>query len=357
MNKNTILALSFLVPLAACGDKPKPPVPSPRVVLAYQVRVGGGAAQAEYSGEVKPRHEAALGFRVAGKLIERRVEVGDSVAAGQVLARLDPADLAQSLKGAQAQLAAAEAERTFARAELERYRGLRAQQFVSQAALDGKETALKSAEEKFRAAAAQRAIAANQAAYAALVSDSAGVVSAVLAEPGQVLAAGQPVIKVARSGEKEVAIALPENRVAAATHARAVEISLWAAPDKRYRGRVREVAPQADPVTRTFAVRVSLLDADDDVRLGMTARVSLADAGGSAPMLIPAGSVFQQGKQAAVWVIATDGRVHLRPVQVSAWREDGAAIQGGLAEGERIVAAGAYKLVEGEKVQVADTRP
>lgn len=354
MNKPMILAFGALV--AACGDKPAPPALQAQTVLVHTARAGTGAVQAEYSGEIRPRHETALAFRVGGKLVERRVDVGDRVAAGQSLARLDPSDLAQSLKGAEAQWAAAEAERTFARAELERYRGLKAQQFVSQAALEAKETALKAAEEKVRATAAQGALAANQAGYASLVSDHAGVVSAVLAEAGQVVAAGQPVLRVARSDAKELLVALPENRVTELNEARDLVVTLWAAPDRRYQGRVREIAPQADPVTRTFAARIAIVDADAQVRLGMTARVSMARAQGAAKILIPAGSVFQQGRQPAVWVIGGDQRVHLRPVEVVAWREDGVAVRSGLAEGERIVAAGAHKLTEGETVQVTEGR-
>jgi RND family efflux transporter MFP subunit len=355
------LSWLLLILLPACGDKVVPLPQPPRVVLLHQVHLGAGANQAVYSGEVRPRHEAALGFRVGGKLIERRVDVGDRVAAGQVLARLDVADLAQAQQGVEAQLAAAQADLGLARAEAERYRSLFAQKFISQSALDVKEVALKGAEEKWRAATAQRAIARNQTGYAQLASDQAGVVSGVLAEVGQVLAAGQAVVKVARTDEKEVLIALPENRVAELAAAGDVVVTLWAAPDKRYRGRVREVSPQADPLTRTYAARVAILDADAGVRLGMTARVDLGAGGktgkpGTATM-IPAGSVFQQGKRAAVWVIGDDSRVHLRPVDVTAWRDDGVAISSGLAEGERIVAAGAHKLAEGEAVRLAETRP
>lgn len=352
MNRLLLIPL-LLLPLAGCGKKPVPSVPLPQTVLAHTVRAGGAASQADYSGEVRARHEVSLAFRVGGKLVARAVDVGDRVAAGQVLARLDPADLALSSSGAEANLAAAAAERTYAQAEALRYRDLRAQQFVSAALLDAKETALKAAEEKVRALATQAVLAQNQRGYSELRGDAAGVVSAVLAEAGQVVAAGQPVLKVAKSGEQEVLVAVPENRVAELSKAGEVAVTLWAAPDKRYRGRVREVAPQADPVTRTYAARVSILDADADVRLGQTARVLLKNAKGDALTLIPLGSVFQQGNQPAVWLLGGDGRVHLRPIDVAAWREDGVAVRGGLSKGERIVAAGAHKLSEGEVVRVA----
>ena len=148
-------------------------------------------------------------------------------------------------------------------------------------------------------------------------------------------------------------VAVPENRVAELTRAGEVVVTLWAAPEKRYRGRVREVAPQADPVTRTYAAKISILNADAEVRLGQTARVTLKTTK-DAQTLIPLGSVFQQGQQPAVWLLEKDGRVHLRPVTVAAWREDGVAVKGGLSAGERIVAAGAHKLVEGEAVRVVE---
>ncbi|MDO9225794.1 MAG: efflux RND transporter periplasmic adaptor subunit [Pseudomonadota bacterium] len=351
---NRVFWLLLALPLAGCGEKAAPPVAQAKMVLAHVVAAGSAAGQAEYSGEVRARHEVGLAFRVGGKVVARAVDVGARVVAGQMLARLDATDLALSVSGAAANLAAAAAERAYAEAEVKRYRDLRAQQFVSAAALDVRETALKATEEKHRALAAQAGLASNQRGYAELRADSAGVVSAVLVESGQVVAAGQPVLRVAKSGEKEVVVAVPENRVNELAKAGEVAVTLWAAPEKHYRGRVREVAPQADPVTRTYAAKVTLLDADAEVRLGQTARVLLKNASGGALTLIPLGSVFQQGTQPAVWLIGANGQVHLRPIQVAAWREDGVAVSGGLAAGERIVAAGAHKLVEGEAVRVAE---
>lgn len=344
----------LLLGLAACGKEAPAPTPAARAVLVHEVR-GAAGQQAEYSGEVRARHEVALGFRVGGKLVARLVDVGQQVAAGQVLARLDAGDFALNSRGAEASLAAAAAERAYAEAEARRYRDLRAQNFVSAALLDAKETALKAAEEKHKALATQAGLARNQAGYAELRSDTAGVVAAVLAEAGQVVAAGQPVLRVAKSGEREVVIAVPENRVDALAQAGELAVSLWALPEVRFRGRVREIAPQADPVTRTFAARVSILGADARVRLGQTARVHLPVTGTA--LLIPAGSVFQRGKQPAVWIVGADGRVHLQAVTVAAWREDGVALSGGLPAGSRIVAAGAHKLTEGEAVRVLDRGP
>ena len=356
--KHVFPALTVLLLLAAC-EQPPPPPPPPRAVIAYAVKaetLGGGIF---HSGEVRARQESALGFRIPGKLVERRVDVGDVVREGQVIARLDASDPALAAQAAKNSLAAADADLELARAEAKRFETLRQQNFVSQAALDTRVTALKAADNRAQAARAQSTSAGNQAGYADLVADSAGVVSAVLAEPGQVLSSGQPVVRVARTGgrDREVLISLAENRVGELKRQREVSVSLWADETRTYRGVVREISPQADPVTRTFAARVSIVDADAAVRLGMTATVAVAGSA-SGVLRVPAGAIVQKDGKPAVWVLG-DGEVRdivLRPVSVSAFREDGVFLSGGLKPGETIVAVGAHKLMPGEKVRVAETR-
>lgn len=355
MRMKAHLVLPLALALAGCGKEAPPPAAEVKTVLAHVVHLGEGDSPAEYSGEVRPRREVAAAFRVAGKLVERRVEVGERVRSGQVLARLDPADLAQGLKGMEAERAAALAERDYARAEAERYRQLRGQGFISQAALDGKETTLKATEERLTALQARTAQARNQTAYTELRADRGGVVAAVLAEAGQVVAAGQAVLRLALDEEKDVAVAVPENRLDEFRAGLPVEVRLWALPGRTFSGRVREVSPQADPVTRTYAARVTVTDPDAAIRLGMTAQVGYRRASGVAT-LIPGGALFQQARRPAVWVIGPDGRLTLRPVQVLAYREDGVSLSAGLAEGERIVAAGAHQLSAGEVVRVAEAR-
>lgn len=331
--------------LAAACSKPAPPAEPPRPVLSMLVGAAGSDAAANtYSGELRSRYETPLAFRVAGKIIERRVDAGATVKAGEVLARLDPADTAASATAAAAQLALAEAD-------ARRYRDLRAQNFVSQAALDARETALKSAQ-------AQAELARNQNAYTTLVADSAGVVAAVAAEVGQVVAAGQTVFRVSRPGSMEVAIAVPESRVGSLRIGQPAEVSLWADASARYRGVLRELASVADPVTRTFAARVAIADTglaqSGGVRplLGMTASVRFA-AAAQAPLHVPLTAIFQQDGKPAVWVLAADSTVALRPVEVAAWGEKDATLAAGLVAGERIVVAGVHKLAAGEKVRVA----
>ena len=346
----------LLSALGACKKEEVTPL-APRGVIAFAVKAESKGGGALYSGDVRPRTESALGFRIGGKLVERRVEVGDVVKPGQVLARLDRTDPALAAQASNNQKAVTEADLVLARADAKRFESLRAQNFVSQSALDGKQAALKAAESRAEAARAQADTAGNQALYADLIADASGVVTTVLAEPGQVLAAGTPVVRIARMGgqDKDVVISVAENRVRELSLQKEVSISLWANGGKTYRGRVREISPQADPVTRTFTAKVALLDADDEVRLGMTATVIVSGVADNI-LQVPSSSIVQQDGKPAVWVLAADGALNLRPVTVAAFREDGTILSAGVSPGEKIVAAGGHKLMPGERVRILETR-
>jgi RND family efflux transporter MFP subunit len=338
-----LLFLPFL--LAACSEAPPPPA-APKLVRTLKVGAGETAtdgAQRSYSGEVRARIETTLGFRIAGKIVERRVDAGAAVKAGQVLARLDPAD-------AGLQSTQAEAQRALAAADVARYRDLKAKNYISASALDARETA-------FKAAEAQAALARNQAAYTTLVADRAGVIGQVLAEPGQVVSAGQAVFRLAPDGEREIAIALPEGEVSAFKLGQAAEVSFWAtqgAAEKPLVGRLREISPVADPVTRTYAARVSLKDADPLLPLGMSATVRFpTGVPGATKLMVPLTAIFQKGNQPAVWKVGADNTVSLQAISVAAFTDGGAVVVGGLAGGEQIVAAGVNLLSAGEKVRVA----
>lgn len=350
MKKLLCTTLAMLA-LVACSETPPPPAP-PKVVRTLIVGAGDDpelvrnkANARTYSGEVHARHETTLGFRIPGKIIARLVDAGGVVGAGQPLARLDAADagLQASQAGAQAALALAETKR---------YRELRLKNFVSQAALDVRETTL-------IAAQAQAGLARNQAAYATLAADRAGVIVAVLAEPGQVVTAGQPVFRLAPDGEREVAINLPETEVAHFAAGMPAEVSLWAQGQAApaLAGKIREITPLADPATRTYAVRVALPGANPRLPLGLTASVRFPEAktAGATALRLPLAAVFQQGAQMAVWIVGADNTVSLRPVTVAALADDGARITAGLTGGERIVAAGVHKLTAGEKVRLAES--
>lgn len=347
MRVNLVLIVLAIL-LSACG-KPAAPTaqegrPAATIVVGY---VAPDRANV-YSGEVHARHEAVLGFRIGGKIVERLVDAGTQVRKGQVLARLDAID-------SRLQESAATAQYRLAEEELNRYRELRDQNFVSQSALDAKETALK-------AAAAQAGLARNQEAYTSLVSDRDGVVTGTFAEVGQVVVAGQAVVRVAQQGEREVVISVPETRYPSIKIGMSAEIELTAtssnAPSK-LQGYVREIVPAADAASHTYPVRVSFVAGDAKLALGMTARVRLNESKGNTTKhagsyLIPLTSLFQQGESSAVWIVAADRTVSLRPVVVAEYRDDGVLIASGIAAGERIVSAGVHKLSAGEKVQVIE---
>ena len=339
------LLLCALPLVVACGKAP-PPADPPRPVLTMVVGAGGQTGGITYSGEVRSQYESPLAFRVPGKISVRYVDAGAVVKSGEVLARLDPADLALSATAAQAQFELAEAD-------VRRFRELQAKQFVSQAALDAKETA-------YRAALAQADLARNQSAYGALRADQGGVVAQVLAEAGQVVSAGQVVLRLARADAPEVAIAIPESRMREIRPGMEAEVALWADEGARYSAVVRELATVADPQTRTYAARVKVKAPDTRILLGMTATVHFSlpgDDKGDA-LKIPLGAIFQQEGKPAVWVVGSDNKLMLRPVEVRQFGEHEARLAsgepGGLKAGERIVVAGVHKLRVGEEIKAVD---
>ncbi|WP_206199397.1 efflux RND transporter periplasmic adaptor subunit [Parasulfuritortus cantonensis] len=345
-----VLALALSASLLSACKEDKPPAPPVPSVLVLAAAGAAGSEGPSYSGEVRARHEADLAFRVGGKLVARLVDVGAQVRPGTVLARLDPADLQLNVAAVRAQVSAAESDLALAKADLDRYTALARDKFVSPAMLDAKTTAWQAAAARLDQARAQLAVSGNQAAYGTLASDRAGVVTAVLAEPGQVVAAGQAVVRVARPDEKEVLVYVPEGQLAAFKAANSLAVTLWARPDLRLRGRLRELAPAADPATRTYAARVSLPDAGADVQLGMTAQVALAEDAGVPGILVPLSAVIERGQGPEVWVVA-QGKALRRPVKVAAYREDGVVLAAGVAVGEAVVAVGAHKLVAGQAVR------
>src|SRR5574343_593759 len=349
----TLLLLGTSALLGACrsGEAPPPPPPVVLVQPAAPAALDGSV----YTGEIRARHEVDLAFRVGGKIAARLVDAGTEIKPGQPLARLDPTDLQLAANSARAQLAAAESDLTTARAERERYAGLLAKKFVSQAAFDAKDNALNSALARQEQARAQNQITGNQAAYGTLVSEYPAVVTAVLADAGQVVGAGQAVLRIARPEEKEVAIAVPENRLAELRQARNIMISLWADPRMSVRGELRELAPAADPATRTYAARIRLLNPPPELRLGMTARVAIEGQANN-ELLVPLNAVIDLGQGPLVRVVK-DGKVASRPIRIAQFREDGAAISEGLQAGELVIVSGANKLVDGQNVTTRPVTP
>jgi len=330
-----------------------------RPVLTQVVKLENPEVSASYTGEIRSRYEYELSFRVPGKISKRFVDIGARVKPGDVLARLDPVDNALNASASRAQVSAAEAERDFARAEFDRYKGLRAKNFVSNAELELKQNLLSLAEAKLNAARAQADVTGNQQNYTELKADQPGVVGHIAAEVGQVVAAGQPVFLLAREDAREVAINIPESRIKDATTAEKAEITLWAQPGRVLIGKLREVTPAADPATRTFAARVAITDPalDDSVLFGMTANVTFARKGPRPQIRIPLTGMFQKDSKPAVWVLSPDNKVTLRGIEVDQVDNSHALLNGGLQDGERIVVAGVHKLVEGETVRILQSSP
>lgn len=348
--QTSFLSLGLIAGLAACQPGEAPPA-KPRTVLVHTVGEASNRQSAAYTGEIRARHEVDLAFRVGGRVASRLVDVGAEIKAGQPLVRLDPTDLQLAASAAQAQLAGAESDFATSQAERERYAGLLAKKFVSQAAFDARDNALNGARSRLEQARAQSRISGNQAAYGTLSSEFPAVVTAVLADAGQVVSPGQPVLRIARPEEKEVLIAVPESRLGELRAARALTVTLWAAPQVGVRGELRELAPAADPATRTYAARIRLIDPPAEVRLGMTARVAL-DGSAAPVLLVPLSAVVDFGQGPSAWVVS-NGQASPRPVQVGRFREDGVEIAGGLVPGEQVVLAGANLLAPGQKVTPA----
>jgi RND family efflux transporter MFP subunit len=352
----TVLAAAALVlTLAALGgcSSEAPPPEDVRPVRAQVLSAGGARATAEFSGDVRPRYESRLGFRVGGKISARKVDVGASVKRGSVLMQLDPQDLRLGQAQAQANLRTAQTNADLARAELKRYQDLRSQNFVSQAVLDQKIAAARASQSSVEAANAQLREQANQTGYANLESDADGVVTAIDAEVGQVVAPGTPVVRVARTDEKEVVFGVPEDQVDELRHGGAVRVRLWADPNRSIAGKIREVSPMADPATRTYTVKVSI-PASDEVRLGMTAVVQLVRKGtksAGAQVRVPLSSLVQNKGASAVWLIE-NGTVRLQPVQVGGVAGNDVQLVDGVRAGETIVTAGVNLLKNGQKVKI-----
>jgi len=348
------LLAALLAAGVGCSEKP-PPAPEPRLVYAVRASLGSAASDIGYSGEVRARYETNLSFRVPGKIVTRNVEVGSLVKQGEVLARLDREDQQLNTRSAQSQLAAAQSEYEQSKAELERYTDLYQKQFISKAEFDRHENTYNVAKARLEQAQAQLAVTRNQTGYTDLAADHAGVVTAILIEVGQVVAAGQPVMKLARTEEREVDISVPENRLAELNATRRIDIALWANPGKIYDGRLRELSPSADPVTRTYAARISVRNPDAAMKLGMTATVYLHAVQHAAAILLPATALYQQNGAAAVWIVdPASSQVKLVPVQIGAYVEDRVAVLAGVNPGDLVVRAGVHKLFAGEKVRVRE---
>jgi len=304
------------------------------------------------AGTVVPRVESTLGFRVAGKVVAREVDAGAVVQPGQVIARIDPTDYRLAVDSARAALASADADYARAKADLERYQALRGSSAFMAQTLDQRQSLASTAQARIDQAKSQLATAENNLAYTELKADAAGIITAVQAEVGQVLAQGQGVVKLAHSEQLEILVGVPEHRLKAVREARDVTFELWSDAGHRHAARLRELSPSADPMTRTYPARFSVVEPPAFIGLGMTATLTLSRSEGTPLAEVPLAAIFQQGTQPAVWVVdRASGAVALRPVTIARWRDDTALIASGVSDGEIVATAGVHKLEPGQKVR------
>ena len=344
------LPLAAALLLSACS-KPEPPEAPVRSVKVMTIGVGTLQSSAEFAGEVRARVESRLGFRVAGKLSQRAVQVGEHVKAGQLLAQLDPQDYRLAADAARAQLAVAASNRDQAAADFKRFKELKDKNFISGAEFERRTTALTAAQAQYDQARAQLASQGNQADYTRLTADVSGVVTAVEAEQGQVLSAGTPVVRIAQDGPRDVVFSVPEDKVAAIKVGSAVAVRVWAATTQ-WQGVVREVAASADPVTRTFAIKVAL-SGEAVPALGSTVSVvpqALSHAGAPA-IKVPTNALLQQGGKTQVWLLdSASMTVKAQPVEVLTADGNEMVIAQGLTPGMQVVTSGVHVLSTGQKV-------
>ncbi len=348
-----LAGVAAVLVLGACSKAAAPTEPV-RAVKVVKVGESGVVAAHEYAGEVRARVESRLGFRVAGKIIKRQAEVGQRVKAGQVLAQIDPQDFKLAAEAGRAQVASALTNRDLAAADFKRFAALKDQNFISGAELERRETTLKAAQAQLEQAQAQLKSQGNQTGYANLVADVSGIVTAVEAEPGQVVSAGTPVVRIAQDGARDVVFNVPEDRVGELAVGAAVSIKRWSAGDgenANVQGKVREIAASADPVTRTFPVKVAV-NAAQSPALGSTVYVYPASSfAGVQVMKLPTSALFQQGQATHVWQLDTASMtVKSTPVQVATADGNEAVIAAGLQPGALVVSAGVHVLSPNQKV-------
>lgn len=351
------LSLSLALPLAAAllaGCSKPAPAPEPvRAVRTLTVANGVAGGSHEFAAEVRARTESRLGFRVGGKMVARSVETGQRVRAGQVLAQLDAGDLRLGQEAAGAAALAATTQYELAAAEFKRFQELRDQGFISAWELERRESSLKATKAQADQARAQAEVQRNQAGYAALAATASGVITGVDAEPGTVLAAGAPVVRLAHDGPRDAVFAVPEDGAgvvrALVGRKGALQVRAWGS-QAMLPATVREVAAAADPVTRTFLVKADLGTAN--VQLGQTLTVSMALPQREGITRLPLTAVMQQQGQTAVWLVdPASMTVKVQPVVVAGADGNDVIVAAGLNPGQVVVTAGVHVLTPGQKVK------
>jgi multidrug efflux system membrane fusion protein len=351
-----ILVLGSATELSGCTSKAAVPE-APRSAIVAHPQPNSAVNADVYSGDVHARFESQLGFRVAGKIKTRFVDVGNHVSAGQAIAELDPLDLKLQVASATATATSARASRDLAQSEFNRYQALLEKHYISHTQFDTKVNELKAAQAQVQQADAALAVARNQAEYTTLRADHAGAITTINAEAGQVVTAGQPIATLARDGAIEVEIAVPENKISQYQVGSQAIVEPWATSGNRLTAKLREIAPEADAVSRTYRIRVAVEDGKDGnaLRLGQTARVYFVSPATASQTTIPLTALDRHEGSANVWVVdARTHQVHAAPVTVATYREAAAVLDRGIDPNAWIVTAGVHKLREGEVIAPID---
>ncbi|MBP2643102.1 MAG: macA 5 [Firmicutes bacterium] len=320
-------------------------------VRTVTISMSGDTQEYTYAGDVHGRYESQLAFQVNGKIIKRNVELGSTVNTGDVLMQIDAKDIQQTVNGSSAQVASAESQLRLAESNLNRYRQLLDKGVISQSVYEEYVNAYHTAVAGVQQASSQYAQGANQLDYSLLRADKPGVVSNIAAEAGQVISAGQMVVTIVQDGEREVEISVPENRIQELRNAAQIKATFWALPNVTVGGKIRTISPMADPITRTFKVRISINNPPPEIKLGMTAAIHVADNNTLPTVTIPLTAIYQDGNTPAVWVVK-DNVLTLRPITTGTFGNGTIQVLSGLQPGDCIVTAGVHKLKEGQKVNL-----
>src|SRR5436309_8369804 len=342
------------VVLVGCNEKVAEKSAPGRPVLVTTVHYEAETPERSFVGTIRPRIETDMGFRVPGKIAKRLVEVGQTVDVGQPLATLDEIDLKLQAEQAEAEFRAATGVLAQAAASEQRAKDLRAKGWTTDAQMDTSRAAADEARARLKRAERSVELTKNSLSYATLIADTRGVVTSTLIDAGQVVASGQTAIRVARFAEKEAVVAIPETLVGRAKDGTA-SVTLWSEPNRKYAAKLREVAPSADPATRTYLAKFSLPDAGDSVSLGMTATLTLADAATQRVARLPLSALFSAGGDPSLYVVGASGEVALKPVTVKSYESNDVVISGGIDEGAKVVVLGVQKLDPSQKVRVVSS--
>jgi membrane fusion protein, multidrug efflux system len=343
--------LALIPALTACKKEEKAAAAEIRPVRTVTVEPKQAGDTLSLTGEIQPRYQADIGFRVNGKILKRPVDVGTQVKTGDLLALLDPQQFRQDLEVAKADVKAAEAEVTRAQAQEYRQRELLKNGNTTQVKFDQAVKTYTTAQAQADAARAKQVQAGENLGYTDLKADNDGVITAVGADAGQVVSAGQMVVRLAQPGEREAVFNVAEAGLKNPPKNMTVAVELVSNPDIKASGKVRYVSPQADPTTRTFTVRISLPDAPPQMRLGANVVGSVTMNEGMA-VTIPGSALFQKDGQPAVWIVNKDGTVQLKPITVERYQGDTVVVGTGLAQGDVVVTGGVQKLLPGQKVRL-----